>query len=71
MTDCNIESSVVDWTIDYPVTMSLFDRLGIDCSCGGKSLEYACSVRGLDPQWVLRKLERLFEGQDENREAAR
>jgi len=41
MTDCTLDSSVVDWIIENPETMRLFEELGIDCSCGGTSLEYA------------------------------
>lgn len=59
MTHCGLDSSVVDWIIDNPMTMRLFDELDIDYSCGGKSLAYACRQRGLDPPTVLEKLKLL------------
>ena len=57
MTDCDLETSVPDWLIDHPETQDVFERYGIDCSCGGKSLEYACRQRGLEPITVLRELQ--------------
>ena len=56
MTDCSLESSVPDWIIDHPETISIFKELGIDSSCGGKSLEYLCLLQDLDKQFVLSKL---------------
>jgi hypothetical protein len=37
--------------------------LGIDTSCGGKSLEYACRQEGFDPQDVLERLLRILRNQ--------
>lgn len=56
MTDCDLDTSVPDWIIEHPATTAVFRELGIDDSCGGKSLAYACRQRGLDPQTVLARL---------------
>lgn len=60
MTSCDLDTSVPDWVIDYPATLVVFQELGIDCSCGGKSLAYACQERGLDATLVLKKLLQLL-----------
>lgn len=62
MTDCTLESSVVDWIIEHPETMRLLEDLGIDCSCGGKSLVYVCRQAGLEPEDVLAQLHRIVNG---------
>ncbi|MEZ5943215.1 MAG: DUF542 domain-containing protein [Planctomycetaceae bacterium] len=61
MTDCSLETSVPDWIIDHPETLAIFQDLGIDCSCGGKSLEFACLEQGLDVQFVLSKLHQVID----------
>lgn len=62
MTECSLETSVPDWVIDHPETLAVFQRLGIDYSCGGKSLEFACRERGLIEQNVLAKLHEVING---------
>ncbi len=62
MTDCDLETSVPDWIIEHPDILNVFQELGIDYSCGGKSLEYACQQRGLDPHAVLARLLQRIEG---------
>jgi regulator of cell morphogenesis and NO signaling len=62
MTDCDLETSVPDWIIEHPETLAVFQELGIDYSCGGKSLEYACQEQRLDPHAVLDVLQRSIEG---------
>lgn len=52
-------SSVPDWIIEYPALLSYFEQLGIDYSCGGKSLEIACGERGLNIGDVIKQCERL------------
>jgi regulator of cell morphogenesis and NO signaling len=42
--------------IDHPETLAVFQELGIDCSCGGKSLGYACRERGIYGERVLARL---------------
>lgn len=53
MTPCDLDSSVPDWVIDHPETLTVFRTLGIDTCCGGKSLAYACRERGLAARDVL------------------
>lgn len=53
MTECDRETSVPDWLIEHPEILPTIQRLRIDYSCGGKSLEYACDERGLDVNAVL------------------
>jgi len=57
--DCGPETSVPDWVIDRPESLRVFEELGIDYSCGGKSLETACRERGLDVRAVMKRIERL------------
>jgi regulator of cell morphogenesis and NO signaling len=47
--------------IDHPETQTVFQELGIDTCCGGKSLEFACRQRGLDGEAVLAKLLRRLD----------
>ena len=61
MSDCDLDTSVPDWIIEHPETHPLFQELGIDYCCGGKSLEYACQERRLDENEVLEKLRRRIE----------
>ena len=56
MSECDLDTSVPDWVIDNPETLSVFQELGIDTCCGGKSLGFACRQRGLDAEVVLAKL---------------
>jgi|GEM_PF-829790 len=56
MSDCDLETSVPDWLIEHPETWAVFRELGIDDACGGKSLEYACCQRGLNPESVIATL---------------
>ncbi len=60
-TDCDLDTPVPDWIIEHPETLAAFQELGIDCSCGGKSLAYACGQRGLNPAMVLTKLNRCLQ----------
>jgi regulator of cell morphogenesis and NO signaling len=63
MTSCDRDTSVPDWIIDHPETLAIFQDLGIDCSCGGKSLAFACRERKLDPETVLASLQRCLSDQ--------
>jgi iron-sulfur cluster repair protein YtfE (RIC family) len=49
---CTLDSSVVDWLIDYPASQPVFDDLALDCCCAGRSLADACRRQGLDPAAV-------------------
>ncbi len=61
MNDCNLDTAVPDWIIEHPDTLAVFEELGIDYSCGGRSLEYACRERGLDAAIVLARLRTVIE----------
>ena len=56
MSECHLDKSVPDWVIDHPETLTVFQELGIDTCCSGKSLGFACRQRGLDAEAVLAKL---------------
>ena len=53
MTECDRDSSVPDWLIEHPEVLPILQELGVDYSCGGKSLEYACAERSLDVDAVV------------------
>ncbi|TWU07303.1 hypothetical protein CA54_57090 [Symmachiella macrocystis] len=57
---CDLETSVPDWVIEYPQSLVVFQQLGIDSSCAGISLDYACQQAGQDPQLVLQQLRQAF-----------
>jgi regulator of cell morphogenesis and NO signaling len=59
MTGCDLDTPVPDWVIEHPESLALFQELGVDYCCGGKSLGYACRERGLDAPAVLATLRRL------------
>lgn len=61
MIECDLDTSVPDWVIEHPETLTFFQELGIDYCCGGKSLRYACRERGLDPLTVVTNLRRWIE----------
>lgn len=63
MTECASETSVPDWIIDHPETLAVFQELGIDYSCGGKSVAFPCREQGLNEQSVLSKLHDVIDGE--------
>lgn len=65
MSVCDLDTPVPDWIIEYPSTLAVFQELGIDYSCGGKSLAYACRQQGLPEQVVLKKLLACLPAKDE------
>jgi len=52
----DIAASVVDWVIDYPDCVAVFEEFSIDYSWAGKSLEYACSEANANLAVVCSKL---------------
>ncbi len=62
---CDLDTAVPEWVIEYPRSLPLFQNLGIDYCCGGKSLEAACRERGLDAAAVLKQLETLLDDPQE------
>ncbi len=57
MFDVDLDSSVPDLVIEYPQLLKLFDELGIESTCGGKSLRTACQNRGLNPAVIVHQCE--------------
>ena len=64
MSDYDLDESVADWVIDHPHAASVFQRLGIDYCCGGKSLRYACHQAGLDPENVVLEIRQSASDED-------
>lgn len=56
MTSCDLDTSVPDWIIEHPETLVVFQELGIDYCCGGKSLDFACQEQGQNANAVMSKL---------------
>lgn len=56
MITLDITDPIVDWVIEHPHAVALFEQHGIDYTCGGKSLEYACEQRGEDARWIVREI---------------
>lgn len=52
----NLDASATDWVVDHPQATPVFDRHGVDYSCAGKSLRYACRQAGIDPHAFLAEL---------------
>ena len=61
MTDCDLSTPASDWIIEHPETLPLFQEWGIDYTCPGKSLEYACYQKQLDPTQTLARLLRSLD----------
>jgi regulator of cell morphogenesis and NO signaling len=50
------EAAVVDWVIDFPESLAVFQEFSIDYCCAGKSLEYACLQASANLTVVCAKL---------------
>ena len=61
MSACDLDTSVPDWIIEHPETLTVFLDFGIDYSCGGKSLGYLCDQHGLDQEVLLAALRSKIE----------
>lgn len=57
MTPCDLDTPVPEWIVEHPETLQVFEQLGIDYSCGGRSLGFACCKRGLNSSRVLEQLQ--------------
>ncbi len=59
----DLDASLPDLIIDHPGLQPLFEELGLEYSCGGKSLRTACRDRGLEPQsialWCQQRLPQI------------
>jgi iron-sulfur cluster repair protein YtfE (RIC family) len=58
MEECGLDTPVPDWVIEHPAALAMFEELGLDYSCGGKSLAYTCEERGVNAHEVLQELQR-------------
>ncbi|SMP61617.1 regulator of cell morphogenesis and NO signaling [Neorhodopirellula lusitana] len=58
--NCDLDTPLPDWIIEHPETTSVFSQLGLDISCGGKSLQYVCRHQGLNPTDVLKQLQTIL-----------
>ena len=56
MSEPTITDAVVEWAIEHPEAIAIFEKHGIDYCCAGKSLAYACEQRAVDPHLVLREI---------------
>lgn len=63
MVDLDLDSSVVEWVLEYPEVQGVLDALGIDQTCAGKSLGYVCRQVGREPHFVLKQLLAAIEDQ--------
>ena len=63
MSEVDLERSAVDWVIDCPASVAVFEEFAIDCHCAGKSLRYACLQAGANPLDVAAKLRRVLDEQ--------
>lgn len=52
----DLETCTADWAIDCAAAQRIFECLGIDYTCGGKSLRHECDRLRLDAQVVLQRL---------------
>ena len=54
---CDEDHSIPDWILEHPETMPVFEELGFDVTCGGRSLRYVALQNGHQIDDVMRKLE--------------
>ncbi|QDU79090.1 hypothetical protein Pla110_07940 [Polystyrenella longa] len=59
--NCDLDNSIPEWLIEHPESRTVFQALGFDESCGGKSLEYLCQQQGFSPVDVLHQLEQAIQ----------
>jgi regulator of cell morphogenesis and NO signaling len=60
MTDIAPTTALGDLALAHPAALPMLERLQLDYCCGGRrSLEKACSQRGLDPHTVIAMIEAL------------
>ncbi len=54
-----IEEAITEWVIEYPHATKVFQAWNLDYCCAGKSLEYQCRQKGIDPHEVAAQILRL------------
>ena len=67
MNGIELEASVPELVIDHPRLLRLFQELGVEFTCGGKSLRNACLERGLNPIAVAEECQKLLNAVVEKR----
>jgi len=50
------DDAVTEWAIEFPAAIAVFEKHGIDYSCGGKSLGWSCQQRGVDVKQVIAEI---------------
>ena len=60
MNEIDLDASVPDLVVDHPQLLRLFQELGVEFTCGGKSLRTACLARDLNPAIVASRCEELL-----------
>ncbi|MFV0443367.1 MAG: hypothetical protein ACK5Q5_07335 [Planctomycetaceae bacterium] len=65
-THCDLDTSIPDWIIDHPESLSVFREFGLDDSCGGKSLGYVCQQQGVNELFVLKRLQQILASEKES-----
>ena len=61
MADVDVEKSVVDWIIDCPESVVVFEEHSIDYCCAGESVRYACAQADADMFAVVARLRRILD----------
>lgn len=56
----DLDTSTADWIVEHPETLPLFERHGVEWTCVGKSLAFACREAGIHPAWFLRELDSVI-----------
>jgi len=56
MQPLDLEDSIVDWATEYPHAIPIFEKHQIEYCCAGKSLAYACQVKGVDPHRIMEEI---------------
>ena len=65
MVNIDLDGSVPELVVDYPPLLAVFQRLGIEYTCGGKSLRTACCERGLEPDAVVKECEAILQRENQ------
>lgn len=59
MGEVDEDCSAVDWVIEHPQLVAVFQELGIDYCCPGKSLRYACGQAGVALDELLQRIHEM------------
>ena len=64
---CDLDNTLPEWLMQHPETEQTLIELGLDPTCGGKSLEYQCRQNDFDPYAVLRRLQKVIQENSANK----